>query len=153
MIWFTKSKELKGKTQLKSKDKSWLLFRYLNHINLLKLIKQDIEQEKIKFKERTQGAEISLFIENIFTLNSKENKTNPDLSSPEGLVKNVIEKKLLIEKLQEKMSQRLEIFNQLLANHAIRQSAMNINNNTPNIIKNSIKLINPNLGKALIIVI
>ena len=56
------------------------------------MIKQDMEQEKVRFKERIQGAEMSLFIENIFTLNSKENKTNSDLSSPEGLVKNVIEK-------------------------------------------------------------
>jgi hypothetical protein len=57
----------------------------------------------------------------------------------------VLEKKALIEKLQEKMNQRLEIINSLLANHAMIQFNQN-NVGTPSIVKNNIKMINLNFG-------
>mmetsp|Transcript_1854 Transcript_1854/g.1784 ORF Transcript_1854/g.1784 Transcript_1854/m.1784 type:complete len:135 (+) Transcript_1854:871-1275(+) len=92
---------------------------YINHINLLKLIKEDIKEEKQKFKERLQGAEVSLFIENIFSVDYMETKTTSDPDELSNIVKNVMEKKNLIEKLQEKMSERLGVINNLLANHVI----------------------------------
>ena len=153
MTWFMKLNVTLAKIQLKSKEYIIQIYRYLNHINLLKIIKQDILQEKIKFIERTQGAEFSLFIENIFTIESKESINNLDATTPSGLVKNVIEKKLLIEKLQDKMNQRLEILNQLLVNHAIRQNSHNINPPPLNIVKNNINLINPTFLRYLTFVI
>lgn len=110
------------------------------------MIKQDIEEEKARFKERIQGAEISLFIENIFTVDSAEVKSSGDESNLVGIVKNVLEKKVLIEKLQEKMSERLGIINNLLANHALIQGNTAANGVT-SVIKNDIRLINPNFGK------
>ena len=65
---------------------------YINHINLLKMIKMDIDSEKLKFKERIQGAEVSLFIENIFTIDKIESKPSCDFSDPNYVVQIVIEK-------------------------------------------------------------
>ena len=56
------------------------------------MIKQEFELEKQKFDERTLGVEFSLFVENIFTIESKENQNNLEPTTPAGLVKNVIEK-------------------------------------------------------------
>lgn len=67
-----------------------------------------------------------------------------------SIVKNVIEKKVLIEKLQEKMNERLGIINNLLANHALIQGNPATNGVT-SVIKNDIRLINPNFGKCLVI--
>lgn len=116
---------------------------------MLKLIKQDIEEEKEKFKERIQGAEISLFIENIFSVDFKKPDGSNDNNTPASLVKNVIAKKMLIERLQEKCHQRLDIINNLLASH-IEAPHTEKDESTPGIVKNSIKMINPNFGKFLL---
>ena len=95
---------------------------YINHVNLLKMIKLDIDSEKLKFKERIQGAEVSLFIENILTIDKIESKPSCDFSDPNAMVHHVIEKKQLMEKLYEKMTQRIDALNNMLANHSLIQS-------------------------------
>lgn len=81
------------------------------------MIKENDGQEKSTFSERIQGAEVGLLIENIFTVETKEVINSSDSNELTEIVKNVIEKKNIIEKLQEKMSQRLGIINNLLTNH------------------------------------
>ena len=122
---------------------------------MLKLIKEDLSEEKEKFSERIQGAEVSLFIENIFSVHSQDVKTSSDSNELSCIVKNVIEKKNIIEKLQEKMSQRLGIINNLLANHYTAHTVQVAQaekirevQQSPNIVKNNIKLINLNLGQT-----
>lgn len=119
---------------------------------MLKLIKEDLKEEKEKFKERVQGVEVSLFIENIYSIDHLETKATSDPDELASIVKNVIEKKNLIEKLQEKMSERLGVINNLLANHAVSNAPQAEPKaetlQTPNIVKNSIKLINLNLGQT-----
>lgn len=104
----------------------------------MRIIKEEIEEERQKFTERIQGAEVSLFIENVFAVYSKESKPIAERSDLGTTVEKVLEKKNMIEKLQEKMNQRLDIINNLLANH------VNMNTNvsastTPNIVKNNIR--------------
>lgn len=96
----------------------------------------------LSFNERLQGVEVSLFIENIFTVDIKESKRPTEDSSIASLVQNVLEKKTIIEKLQEKMTQRLDIINNLLANHAFlgngsSQTGANMIKNHINILGNS----------------
>jgi hypothetical protein len=120
---------------------------YMNHINLLKMIKLDIENEKIKFKERIQGAEMSLFIENIFTVAKLESKPTMEFNNPESLVHNVIEKKMLIEKLQEKMTQRLDIINNMLANQGLIDGIKPPGGALSNVVQNTLSSITPS-GKS-----
>ena len=103
------------------------------------MIKEDIKEEKQKFKERLQGAEVSLFIENIYSVDYMESKTTSDPDELTSIVKNVMEKKNLIEKLQEKMAERLGVINNLLANHVIAHVPMadekTESSQAPNIVK------------------
>jgi hypothetical protein len=113
------------------------------------MIKQEMDQNKNTFKERTQGVEFSLFIENVFVVEKPEQNVIEEYSSHNdavSLVRNVLEKKQLIEKLQEKMNQRLDILNNLLANHAMNLPTPPAASMTPIIVKNNIKMINPNFG-------
>ena len=91
---------------------------------------------------------MSLFIENIFEVASHEVKAPSDASNPKALVANVLEKKALIEKLQEKMNQRLDIINNLLASHTMIQSTQNTST-APNIMKSNVKMVNLNFGNHL----
>lgn len=116
---------------------------YMNHINLLKMIKLDIENEKIKFQERVQGAETSLFIENIFTVAKLESKSTMEFNDPESLVHNVIEKKVLIEKLREKMTQRLDIINSMLANQSLINNIKPTNRALSTVVKSALSGITP----------
>ncbi len=63
-----------------------------------------------------------------------------------------MEKKNLIEKLQEKMTERLGVINDLLANHAVSNAPQpeekSGSQQAPSIVKNNIKLINLNLGQT-----
>ena len=81
------------------------------------MIKEETGEQKSKFSERIQGSDVALLIENVFTVEAKEVINTSDSSELTEIVKNVIEKKNIIEKLQEKMSQRLGIINNLLTNH------------------------------------
>lgn len=114
---------------------------YMNHINLLKMIKLDIESEKLKFTERIQGAEMSLFIENIFIIDKSEPRPSDELRDPASLVQTVLEKKMLIEQLQEKMAQRLDVINNMLASHALPSHAKPVNRTQSEVVNNAMATI------------
>ena len=74
---------------------------YRNYLLLQNKIKEDIENDRHTFIERVQGAEMSLFIENVMSVASsslfaKHNDTNVD-----EMVKHILERKKLIEAFEQ----------------------------------------------------
>ena len=75
---------------------------YKNYILLQRKLKQEMESETKTFIERTQGAEMSLFIENVYTVASTSSQTQSALNGDvDVLVKQIFERKKLIEKVEK----------------------------------------------------
>ena len=75
---------------------------YKNYILLQRKLKEENDRETSTFIERTQGAEMSLFIENVYKVASSSEQTqNSFTGDVDLLVKQIFERKKLIEKVEK----------------------------------------------------
>ena len=75
---------------------------YKNYILLQRKLKQEIDNETTTFIERVQGAEMSLFIENVYTASSTSiQNSNINGGDADNLANQIMERKKLIEKFEK----------------------------------------------------
>lgn len=74
---------------------------YRNYLLLQNKIREDIEHERHNFIERIQGAEMSLFIENVMSVASASLLNKHDEGNLEEMVHHLLERKKLVESLEQ----------------------------------------------------
>jgi len=74
---------------------------YRNYILLQSKIKEDIEHDRFHFIERSQGAEMSIFIENVMTVASSSIISKHDDSNLDDLVSHILDRKKFVEALDQ----------------------------------------------------
>jgi len=74
---------------------------YRNYILLQSKIKEDIEHDRFHFIERSQGAEMSIFIENVMTVASSSAISKHDDNNLDDLVSHILDRKKFVEALDQ----------------------------------------------------
>jgi hypothetical protein len=74
---------------------------YRNYLLLQNKIREDIENERHTFIERIQGAEMSLFIENVMSVASASLLEKHEEGNLEEMVHHLLERKKLVESLEQ----------------------------------------------------
>lgn len=85
---------------------------YRNYLTLQQKIREDTEKGLFKFVERTQGAEMSLFIENIFFVEKGNVPSHYKGDNADDLVSQLLAKKQLIETVEKENKTVAEDFMQ-----------------------------------------
>lgn len=113
---------------------------YRNYIILQKKIREDVENEKHTFVERTQGAEMSLFIENVYSSTSSAfDFSNGNQGDIDSLVQMVFDRKKYIETVEKEN----ETEHQNFMNNVIASISDNYTENAKNVpARRSVDVVN-----------
>lgn len=83
---------------------------YRNYLSLQNKIKEDIENDRHTFIERVQGAEMSLFIENVMSVASSSLFAKHNDNNVDEMVKHILERKKFIEAFEQENEKESQNF-------------------------------------------
>ena len=74
---------------------------YRNYIFLQNKIREDVENDRNTFIERVQGAEMSLFIENVWSVTSSHSAEAHNYGDVNDIVQHILERKKMLETMNQ----------------------------------------------------